>query len=420
MPGGVRDIHPPQARWKEDVERRLARLFDAWGYDPIVTPTLEFHDVLRIADGPDLDAQMFKLFDREGETLALRPEMTTSIARAVASRYRAEDLPLRLRYNGGVFRYERPQAGFQREFTQSGVELIGDGGAAADAEVVALAVAALRDLGVGGVLVDIGHAGFLEGLLASLQVSADLAAGLRRCAAEQDFVGLVRLAEAGGLASDQIERLEALPALRGGPEILSEAAAWVKDETAAAALARLEEVAGLLEAHGVAGHVRFDLGMIKELGYYTGLVLEGYTPELGFTLSTGGRYDNLLSRFGLDAPAIGFVVGVERVLLAQGKSAARPSVLDYVLVAETGRRREALDAAWRLRAMGRRAVVHLADRAEPEAAPEADRRRAARLVLIGGAEGGDVSVFEGGRVRSVGLDGLGDEEGAAGRGDRGA
>ena len=248
--------------------------------------------------------------------------------------------------------------------------MIGDGGAAADAEVVALAVAALRDLGVGGVLVDIGHAGFLEGLLASLQVSADLAAGLRRYAAEQDFVGLVRLAEAGGLASDQIERLEALPALRADRRFFR-GPAWVKDETAAAALARLEEVAGLLEAHGVAGHVRFDLGMIKELGYYTGLVLEGYTPGLGFTLSTGGRYDNLLSRFGLDAPAIGFVVGVERVLLAQGKSAARPSVLDYVLVAETGRRREALDAAWRLRAMGRRAVVHLADRAEPEAAPEA-------------------------------------------------
>lgn len=325
-PQGAHDILPQEACRKAWVETRISKLFASWGYVPVVTPTMEFFDSLAIGNGPGLAAHTYRFLERDGSTLALRPEITTPIARMVTTRMRDERKPLRLHYVGSVFRYDQLQAGRQREFTQAGVELIGAPGPRADAEIVALAVKAMRSVGLQGFCVDIGHAGFFAGLLAAAQVDAQVQDTLRQKLIERDFVALQETVRQAGVNPDVAQALVALSSLRGGLEVLDQGARLAPNSVSLAALDNLRTVYRLLTELGVADAVAIDLGLVKDLEYYTGLVLEGYTREIGFTLCTGGRYDGLLGRFGYDCPATGFALGVERVLLALERQHNLPDV----------------------------------------------------------------------------------------------
>lgn len=366
-PKGARDFVPGEAARKSALEHSLRGLFSRWGYEEVVTPTFEFANVLEQAEGGKAQ-QLFRFFDRDGNTLVLRPELTTPIARLVATRLRESELPLRLSYVGHVFRYEVPQVGRQREFTQAGVELFGTSGTAADAEVVALADRCLQLAGLHGFRIDIGHVGYYNGLMEELALDESTRHDLRTALLRRDYVFLEDRVSALNLDPESKERLIELPKLRGREDALARAAAATRNARSLAAVQNLAEIFRCLDAYGIQDRVFIDFGLTKDIEYYTGMVLEGYTRDIGYTLCTGGRYDALVGKFGYPCPATGFAVGVERLLLAQERGGTHmpetghPREPDVLVLcnwndAQAGAAAVAAAEAWREK--GLRVVMHL-------------------------------------------------------------
>lgn len=337
LPEGVRDLLFADAAAWRDMEAALRRTWTAWGYGEIILPTFEYADTLATDVGSAIDAEMYRFFDRHGRTLALRPDLTIPTARVVGTRLYDQPLPLRIAYAGSVFRYEPPRAGRQHEFTQVGVELIGAAGQAADAEVVALAVAALRAVGLPEFKVTLGHVGFFRGLLAALNLPERLAEEVRAAVdrkAEAELAGL--LAQAANLPPLARRAVLGLPHLTGDAAVLAEAEATCLNATMMTALAELQGVARLLEGYGVADAVSYDLAEVRDLDYYTGVTFEGFAPGLGFAVISGGRYDDLIGHFGPPLPAVGWALTLDRVLLAaelQGRRTPAPAA-DVLLAAD--------------------------------------------------------------------------------------
>lgn len=403
-PRGVRDLLPHTARRKGALEYHLARHFSGWGYDPVVTPTLEFMDVLHMAETAPAGEQLYRLVDREGRVLALRPEMTVPIARLVASRMKDYPPPLRLFYIGSVFRYDEPQSGRLREFTQAGLELIGAPGPSADAEVIAVVIEAMMALGLRDFRVDVGHVGFTAGVIDSLSLGAKATAAIRRTLLEQDHVGMEQVLEECGASKEAKDALHVLTGLRGNSDILAHAQSLAGSEPTERALENLALVTRHLEDLGVAGWVRLDLSMLKQADYYTGVVVEGYTSEMGYPLCSGGRYDHLLERFGHPAPATGLAIGVERLLLALERSGVpeRNGDLRRVLfVAEPNRRAEACSIAWRLRQLGYAVELDVLGMSSEQATTYAQRKGIEKTVLFTGTPEGPVEMIEGDQRQRV-------------------
>lgn len=382
-PRGVRDLLPGEVRALMGLEARVLRTFERWGYGPVRTPSYEFEDVLlRAAPRDDLTGwqqRLFRFFDRDGNGLALRADMTTPIARLVAGRLRRAPLPLRLCYAENVFRYEEPQAGRSREFRQAGVELLGSRFPEADAEVVALAARLLESLGLRGFRLEIGQVDFVRGVLEGFALGPEQERGLRRALQRRDYVAYRRGVAEAPLPPGARERLLALPSLRGGGEALERASALALTPRAEAALANLAEIWRLLGAYGVQDRVRLDLAMLRDMSYYTGMVLEGLVEDVGYLLVSGGRYDELVGRFGRTVPATGFGIGLERLLLALERQGVwpAPDLSGPILVSfDPARREEALAVAARLRDGGVAVEVEVARRTEGALRDYAGRRGA--------------------------------------------
>lgn len=317
-PKGVRDFLPEEAAWRRRLEGQIHEVFTRFAYREVVTPTIERLEVFSKGNNSKLDQKMYRFVDRDGELLALRPDMTTPIARVVSGRMREASLPIRLCYFGNLFRYEETQAGRQREFYQAGVELLGSTSLEADAEVVALAYQTLSAAGVKDFRIDLGHTGYVGGLLTASELKEEEMAEVKKCLIRKNLVGLEeKLSGYLHPRADQelIKALMTLPRLRGGTEILERAEGLAKNDLSRRALQDLSELFTTLTRYGIADAVTIDLGMVKEMDYYTGMILEGYAREIGYYLCSGGRYDNLLSQYGLDLPATGFALGMDRVLL---------------------------------------------------------------------------------------------------------
>lgn len=330
LPEGVRDLlFADTATWR-GMEAALRQTTAAWGYREIILPTFEYADTLATDVGAQIDAELYRFFDRHGRTLALRPDMTLPTARVVGSRLFDQPMPLRISYAGSVFRHEPPRAGRQHEFGQVGVELFGAPGSAADAESIALAVAALRAVGLPQFRIIVGHVGFFRGLLAALSLPERLAGRFRAAVDRKAEAELsLLLNEAGNLPPIARRALLALPRLTGEAGVLAEAEGACLNATMMQALADLRAVAELLAAYGVADAVGYDLAEVRDLDYYTGITFEGFAPGLGFNIISGGRYDGLVSHFGPPLPAVGWALTLDRVLLArelQGCASTEPAV----------------------------------------------------------------------------------------------
>jgi ATP phosphoribosyltransferase regulatory subunit len=317
LPVGVQDFLPGEAATKRQLEAVLLRLFSSWGYHEVVTPTFEFIDALRGGPAANSEELLYKFIDREGHILALRPDLTTPIARLTATRLRHSLLPLRLCYAANVFRYEAPQAGRTREFHQAGVELIGAGGSRADAEVIALAMEALQAAGLKDFQIGIGQVAVTAAILAELDLRPEEEAALKEVLVGKDLVRLAALLAEYGVPPVRRRQIEDLLLLHGGEEILEQAARLLAGTPAAGHLSELEEVLTALKALGLQQRLFIDLGILRAFDYYTGIVFEGYVPGLGFPVCGGGRYDGLLEQFGFPCPATGFAIGIERLLLAR-------------------------------------------------------------------------------------------------------
>jgi ATP phosphoribosyltransferase regulatory subunit len=307
----MRDHTAPEVAHRRRVESRLIDVFTRWGYVEVATPTLEYLDTLVRGTGPAAGDRLLKLVDSGGEVLVLRPEMTVPLARLAATRLLpAGSRPLRLSYVCSVFRGQERGSGVAREFTQAGVELIGDGSAYADAEIIGLAGSALRAAGIGEPLIAIGHAGFLRGILSGLPPATSDA--VRDLLYRQAFTDLDATLPAG----PELEGLRLLPALRG-EAALARARAFATTEESRRALDALENVTALARRYDSSVRIEVDLAQIRDFDYYTGVVFEAHAPGSGVPLLGGGRYDALLERFGQGAPATGFAIGIEPVLDAQ-------------------------------------------------------------------------------------------------------
>ena len=316
IPPGTRDVLPDEMRELRAICDRMGGRFESAGYGEIHTPALEYEEVLRRGEEHAAGAR-YRTFDERGDVLALRSDMTIPIARVVATRYGAVEPPLRFSYFARAWRAVDRGVGEPREFLQGGLELIGVPAPEGEAEVVALTVAALEDAGLRRHRLGLGDAALYGGLLRSLEVPEERHRPLLEALSRRDLVALEMAVEALGLGPSERRLLTRLPQLRGGPEVLERA-----DALPAGTLDGLKALYGLLERRGVAGRVIFDLGLVRELGYYTGAVFEVYDPAVGFTLGGGGRYDELLSRFGRDLPACGLALDVQRVHLAQAAEEA--------------------------------------------------------------------------------------------------
>jgi ATP phosphoribosyltransferase regulatory subunit len=285
--------------------------FTEAGYGEVHTPALEYDDVLRRGDERSAGAA-YRTFDEQGDVLALRSDMTIPIARVVGTRYPDAEPPLRFCYFAHAWRATDRGVGEPREFMQGGIELIGAAGPEGEAEVVGLTVAALERAGLRRHRIGVGDGSLYRRLLETLGVPPERHTPLLSALARRDLVGLELEASALGLGDRDRELLARLPELRGGPEVLDRAEAL-----GPGAVAGLRALHELLVARGVADRVIFDLGLVRELGYYTGAVFEVYDPAVGFTLGGGGRYDELLGRFGRDLPACGVGLDVQRIHMAQ-------------------------------------------------------------------------------------------------------
>jgi ATP phosphoribosyltransferase regulatory subunit len=316
IPPGTRDVLPEEMRELRAIGDRMRERFERAGYGEIHTPALEYEEVLRLGDASAAGAR-YRTFDEQGDVLALRSDMTIPIARVVATRYGAAEPPLRFCYFSRAWRATERGVGEPREFLQAGIELIGIPGAEAEAEVVALTIAALDAAGLRRHRVGVGDGALYRRLLGALEVPVDRHLALLECLSRRDLVSLDRRVTELGLGEPERRLLVALPELRGGREVLDRA-----DGPVAGAVEGLRGLHDLLERRGVADRVIFDLGLVRELGYYTGAVFEVYDPAVGFALGGGGRYDDLIGRFGRELPACGVALDVQRVHLAQAAEEA--------------------------------------------------------------------------------------------------
>ncbi|MGM0370330.1 MAG: ATP phosphoribosyltransferase regulatory subunit [Bacillota bacterium] len=395
-PEGTRDYLPDLTQKKNYVEEKVAEVFNSWGYQEIITPTFEFYDVLAVGT-EGLQAKMYKFFNRKGEILALRPEMTASIARLVATELREESLPLRLSYQGNVYRYENPRAGRHREFYQAGVELFGVDNPVGDAEVIAIAIKSIKNTGLDKFKIDIGDVGYFTGIMKEAKLAEELQVEIRHALSERNFVKLKELIANTELSSKQQEAIVAAMDLRGGAEEIVKAKELVNNEESLEALVNLEEVYQNLELMGVADYVCIDLSIVRSFDYYTGVVFEGYTKDLGYTICGGGRYDNLVKKLGYPATATGFAVGIDRMILSLEKQGYEFELEeDNVLLRIDPKQKErGFALAEKLRKTGTKVELDLASQELEETVTYAQEKNMDKVLVLEADEVREIEIEEG-------------------------
>ena len=370
LPKGVRDFLPLKAAKAEFLQQQLQQVYTAWGFRPVITPQLEYLDVLERGIGAGLRERTFRFDDRQsGRLLAFPPDITPQIARIAATRMSEFPLPLRLCYHGRVLRHTEQQAGKDRDIFQSGVELIGLDSAEADAEMIAMAIEALKAVGAREFTLDIGQIEFFRGVMDGLSLDERLAGQVADAILRKDSSELNLLLESVSLDAFSREEILALPRLYGGREVLDKAEKTVRNERSRKALDGLAQVLDVLEVYGVLEHVTIDLGELRGLNYHTGITFQGFISGVGRAVCNGGRYNNLTGQYGFPAPATGFTFSLLQLLFALDKvldEVVAPSC-DLLIFSTGADLRAAQEVACRLRKQGYSVARDIIDRSQDEA-----------------------------------------------------
>ena len=382
IPYGTRDYLPADAVLKTEIESKLVKTFSSWGYDPVITPTLEFIDTFNAGNGKFLDERMFKFFDRyENREVVLRYEMTTPIARLVATRLKNSPMPIKLFYLANIFRYEQTQAGRQCEFFQAGAELMGQGSIAADAEIIALAVKSIETAGLKNFSICLGQVEFVRGLMQEFGITHQTQRAIERSIESHDLVALDSIVDSLHLQKSQAEALKEIPSLHG--KNLDRAYEFAGNEKSRRALDDLRKIKELLANYEADDRIIFDLGLIRDFGYYTGMVFEAYTPELGMSIAGGGRYDRLLFDFGLASPATGFALGIDRVMLALKNSVEKFSTAEKIYVSYASDKiSDAIKLAMKLRSEGKNVELSLTAQTREAAEKFRGKKNFSELIYV--------------------------------------
>lgn len=358
-PEGVRDIYNTECKKKLATQEKLLDVLHSYGYQDIQTPTFEYFDVFRKEIGTISSRELYKFFDREGNTLALRPDITPSIARAAATLFEGEDFPIRLCYEGSTFINHSSYQGRLKENTQMGAELIGADSLEADAEMLAMVVDGLKKVGLEEFQVNIGHVDFIQSLMDAAGLDDESKAEVHHLITNRNYFGVEEVLDNQEVEGHIKEAFQVLPELMGGVEVLEQALKAAPTISAKLAITHLKEMYELLTLYGVQDHISFDLSMSGSYGYYTGIIFRAYTYGTGDAIVRGGRYDQLLEKFGKNTPSIGFAIIVDELMSALSRQKIAVEVSHTHLIVYTeATQKWAVSLAKNFRGKGKYVEMH--------------------------------------------------------------
>lgn len=369
-PEGVRDIYNSECARKLILQENLHDLLKKYGYHAIETPTFEFFDIFSQEIGTIPSRDLYKFFDREGNTLVLRPDITPSVARCAAKYYSEEELPVRLCYMGNTFINNSSYQGRLKESTQLGAEMIGDNSVDADGEIIALVVNALKTAGLQEFQIGIGHVGFFTGLVQAAKLEEDTVTELVELISNKNFFGVEELIDSLHLSRELKELFSMLGCLRMSEDMMSRAKELSGPyPVMLEALERLELLVQVLACYGVEKYISIEPGMLSTYHYYTGIIFAGYTFGSGEPIVKGGRYDDLLPYFGKNAPSIGFAVVIDQLLAALSRQKVEFPLNqnEILIVYKDVCHKDAIRRALALREQGRAAALVKWDAGKSEA-----------------------------------------------------
>ncbi len=387
-PVGTADLLADNTFALSNLQSIFTEIFVSFGYSMVNTPTFEYIDVFSDCNN---EKNMIKFFDNDGNILALRPDFTPAVARMAATKFPAGKIH-KFGYTGTAFLNDEAYSNVkQKEFIQSGVELLGVNSCGADGEIIALTIASLLKSGLSEFQIEIGHAGFFKGLISQAKLSDEEGEKLRLMTNRKDFVNIENFFKTKNLDSKVFALIAKLPHLFGDISVVKSIDTEGLNDTSKEALENLQDIYDVLRCYGFDEYISFDLGMVQSLDYYTGMIFKGFSHNVGFPICGGGRYDNLLEKFGENTPAVGAALWVDRILaaLTRGGAVVEEPKNDCLIV-DCGDMQNAVAAATALREQGMWAELYFGD---------GDPKGYAR-------EKGINSIFEvlkGGTVRSINL-----------------
>lgn len=327
-PEGVRDIYSVEYERKLALQETLHRQLKLYGFSDIQTPTFEFFDIFSNNIGITPSNELYKFFDKEGNTLVLRPDFTPSIARATAKYFMEEKMPVRFCYMGNTFINKSDLQGYLKETTQIGAELIGDSSVEADAEMISLMISTMKATGLKDFQITIGNVEFFKGLCTEYHIDDQAELSLREFISNKNYFGAQDILDSLTIEDNVEEIILKIEELFGNIESMTAAKKLVSNSRSINAINRLEELYELLCIYGIEQYVSFDLGMLSKYNYYTGIIFRAYTYGTGDAIIKGGRYDDLLNEFGKDSASIGFTVTVDQLLSALQRQGIEPEIAE--------------------------------------------------------------------------------------------
>lgn len=349
IPRGTQILIGPTVRRRRALERMVLSVFEGWCYEEVIPPMFDYLDVFVRGWGQELEDRIYRFIDREGNVLALRPEFTSLVAKAAATRLSGAPTPLRLSYSGEVLRFEPTKGGQQREFAQIGIEHYGGVPERADVEVLLVCMEGLASLGVEEYQISLGSVDFFGGLIDALGPDPQRVEELRQRLSLKDQAGLEQVVATFDADRTVRDLLCQLPHLNGHREVIGRARQMTGAPRSLGALDHLDSICAILEDLGLGRHLTIDLGEVRGFDYYSGIVFRAYVPGLGFEVASGGRYDGLPAQFGYDVPAVGFSYSVDRLEQVVGDQASAEG--------EPPSDEKQFDQAVRLRKSGRKVRI---------------------------------------------------------------
>ncbi|MBC7218002.1 MAG: ATP phosphoribosyltransferase regulatory subunit [Candidatus Caldatribacterium sp.] len=347
---GTKDVYPWEAKIRRSIEMRLRELFEKWGYVEVEPPVLEYYATFEKTMNEEMKERTYKFLNRDGKLVCLRPEFTTSCARMLSRSNSAP--PFRVYYSGKVFRYPSSPFRTESELTQIGLECVGGTSPSKDAEVIALAILALKETGIRDFEIDLSHAGIFRGILEHFPLPSSRKEEAKIAMKKRDFVALQRLCKDAD--PDLLRFLLRLPFLRGKRELLESLSSLFPENFGwQRAVQELRGAWEILEDFGLSAYLSINIGLVRDFDYYTGVIFEGFSPQVGYPLLAGGRYDELLQAFGKDFPACGFALFLERILeVLQKESSWQGDWCPPSLLYPSSLRRKVFQFAERMRKKG--------------------------------------------------------------------
>ena len=358
-PEGVRDIYSQECSRKQKLQEKLHRVFHQYGFEDIETPTFEYFEVFSKEVGTIPSRELYKFFDREGNTLVLRPDFTPSVSRACATYFNPEKEVVSLCYTGNTFINNSSFRGRLKETTQMGVERMGDDSPEADAEILAMTVECLLATGLTEFQVSVGQVDYYKAIFAQTGMSQEEEEELRELISQKNYFGVEELVKNKNMDKSLARVLSQLPQMFGSTEVLEKAKSLTDNPQALKAVARLEEIYELLKVYGYEKYVTFDFEMLSKYHYYTGIIFQAYTYGTGEALIKGGRYNQLMKHFGKPAASIGFAIVVDNLLMALSRQKIEMEEEEGVTVITYRKenRIQAIQKAKELRAQGRNVAL---------------------------------------------------------------